>query len=31
MTWILFAAYALVVAAVFALVFRYRYDPAKLR
>ncbi len=31
MTWMLFAAYALVVAAVFALVFRYRYDPAKLR
>ncbi len=31
MTWMLFAAYALVVAAVFALVFRYRHDPAKLR
>lgn len=30
MTWMLFAAYALVVAAVFALVFRYRHDPAKL-
>lgn len=31
MTWMLFAAYALVVAVAFALVFRYRHEPAKLR
>ena len=29
-SWLVFAGYALVVAVVFAVVFRYRHDPEKL-
>ena len=29
-TWLIFAGYALVVAVVFAAVFRYRHDPVRM-